>query len=424
MSGVATDMVGRPVAIIGAGVSGLALAIRLRQAGRTVEVFEARDEEAIGDGAFLTLAPNGINALRALGLAERIAARGIPTIGFEILNAAGKRIARLDEREGQRRAGASSVTLRRCDLLDTLLAEAKRAGAQIRFGHSLSGFEHDRDGVKLHFANGATTTAEWIAGCDGVWSRTRRLAFPDAPDPVYTGLTGTGGFLDLPDVAPTDGFMRMVFGGHAFFGYIKEGDGPVFWFDSFALDEESVIARPDPARLAALTRELHATDPAPVRDIAANVRSVPRAYPVFDMAHLPRWHDDRIVLLGDAAHAVSPHAGQGASMAIEDAVVLAACLGANKIPSRAFAAYQGLRRDRVERIVRMSRRRGSEKQVQGRFRLFLRDLILPLVVPVMAYWQRDVTLYRADLDPLVKPRWGFKRRRPVRDDRPVWWPAP
>ncbi|BCH27917.1 FAD-dependent oxidoreductase [Mesorhizobium sp. L-8-3] len=404
MTGAGTAEAGRQVAIIGAGVSGLALAIRLLQTGWTVEIFEARGEEAIGDGAFLTLAPNGINALRALGLAERIFGRGIPTIGFEILNAAGKRIARLDEREDQRRAGAASVTLKRCDLLDVLLGEAKRAGARIRFGHVLTGIERDGDGVTLNFTNGATTAAEWIAGCDGVWSRTRRLAFPGAPDPVYTGLTGTGGFLDLPSVAPTDGFMRMVFGEHAFFGYIKEGDGPVFWFDSFALDEETAVARPDPTMLAALARELHATDPAPVCDIAAGISQLPRAYPVFDMAHLPCWYDDRVVLLGDAAHAVSPHAGQGASMAIEDAVVLAACLGAHPAPAEAFAAYQGLRRDRVERIVRMSRRRGSQKRVQGRLALFLRDLILPLVIPVMARRQRDVTLYRADLDPLVKPR--------------------
>lgn len=395
---------GGPVTIIGAGISGLALAIRLRQAGREVEVFEARDADTIGDGAFLTLAPNGINALRALGLADGVAARGIPTIGFEILNAAGKRIARLDEREGQRRAGATSVTLKRCDLLATLLAEARRLGADLHFGHTLSGIEHQNGGVTLQFANGAMTKPQWVAGCDGVWSRTRRLAFSDAPSPVYTGLTGTGGFLDLPAVAPTGGYMRMVFGEHAFFGYIKEKDGPVFWFNSFTLDEESAIARPDPAMLTALTRELHATDPAPVRDIAANVQDVPRAFPIFDMGHLPRWHDDRVVLLGDAAHAVSPHAGQGASMAIEDAVVLAACLDAQPAPGLAFAAYEGFRRDRVEHIVRMSRRRGSQKQTRGRLGLFLRDLILPLVIPLAARLQRDVTLYRADLTPLVKPR--------------------
>ena len=148
-------------------------------------------------------------------------------------------------------------------------------------------------------------------------------------EPVYTGLTGTGGFVDMPSVPATDGFMRMVFGETAFFGYIKEGAGPVFWFDSFPLDEEAALAKPDARELAALARSLHAGDPEPIRRITAAVDAIPRTYPVFDMQHLPRWHDDRVVLLGDAAHAVSPHAGQGASMAIEDAVVLAACLPAH-----------------------------------------------------------------------------------------------
>jgi 2-polyprenyl-6-methoxyphenol hydroxylase-like FAD-dependent oxidoreductase len=386
-----------PIAIIGAGVAGLTLAIRLRQTGHTVRVYEARGREALDEGAFLTLAPNGINALRAAGLAERISGLGMPTVGFEIMNGCGRVLAHIDEREAQREAGAASVTLKRSALLHALLDEAEALGAEVLFGHALADLRPLEEGVGLHFANGVVVAAPWVAGCDGVWSRTRRIAFPDAPQPVYTGLSGAGGFLDLPGVPDTGGFMRMVFGDKAFFGYIKQGDGPVFWFDSFPLDEETAIARPDPQALGALTRTLHATDPGPVRDIAAAVSEVPRSYPVFDMQHLPNWHDDRIVLLGDAAHAVSPHAGQGASMAIEDAVVLATCLAASASPAQAFADYERLRRERVERIVRMSRRTGSQKRATGRLALFFRDLILPWVIPLGVRAGRKVQRYRADL---------------------------
>jgi 2-polyprenyl-6-methoxyphenol hydroxylase-like FAD-dependent oxidoreductase len=392
-----------PVAIIGAGVAGLTLAIRLRQTGHSVRVFEARDRKALQEGAFLTLAPNGINALRALGLAERISALGMPTVGFEILNASGRRLALTDERETQREVAAQSITLSRSALLGALLREAEALGVEVHFEHVLTELSRLENGVALSFDNGVTVPAPWVAGCDGVWSRTRRLAFPDAPQPVYTGLTGTGGFVDLPEVPETNGFMRMVFGEKAFFGYMKQGDGSVFWFDSFPLTEEEALARPDPKALAAMTRNLHARDPAPVRDIAAAISEVPRAYPVFDMAHLPNWHDDRVVLLGDAAHAVSPHAGQGASMAIEDTVVLAACLPAEPSPARAFAAYQELRRRRIEHIVRVSRRNGSQKRATGRIALFLRDLILPWVIPLGVRAGRSVHRYRADLDPLVQP---------------------
>ena len=371
----------RPIAIIGAGIAGLTLAIRLRQIGRSVSLFEARGREGLSEGAFLTLAPNGINALRAIGLADRISALGIPTLGFEIVSGKGKRLARLDETAAMLAAGALSVTVRRADLLGTLCREAELLGADIRFNYALFGLERQPGGVALHFADGDSCEAEWVACCDGVWSRTRRLAFPGSPDPVYTGLSGTGGFVDVPSIPATDGFMRMVFGATAFFGYIKEGAGPVFWFNSFPLDEEEALAKPDPRQLAALARSLHVGDPEPIRRITAAVDSIPRTYPVFDMQHLPRWNDDRIVLLGDAAHAVSPHAGQGASMAIEDAVVLAACLPVRKSCGEAFAVYQRLRQRRVERIVRVSRRIGSQKRASSPLALFLRDLILPWVIP-------------------------------------------
>lgn len=393
----------RPIAVIGAGIAGVTLAIRLRQIGRSVSVFEARGSEGLSEGAFLTLAPNGINALRAIGRADRISALGSPTLGFEIVNGKGKRLARLDETAAMLAAGALSVTVRRADLLGTLCREAELLGADIRFNYALSGLERQPDGVALHFANGDSCEAEWVAGCDGVWSQTRGLAFPGSPDPVYTGLSGTGGFVDEPSIAATDGFMRVVFGATAFFGYIKEGAGPVFWFDSFPLDEEEALAKPDPHELAALARSLHVGDPEPIRRITAAVDSIPRTYPVFDMQHLPRWHDDRTVLLGDAAHAVSPHAGQGASMAIEDAVVLAACLAVHSSCGEAFAVYQRLRRQRVERIVRVSRRIGSQKRASSPLALFLRDLILPWVIPISARASRGVHRYRADLDPLSRP---------------------
>jgi 2-polyprenyl-6-methoxyphenol hydroxylase-like FAD-dependent oxidoreductase len=392
------------IAVIGAGVAGLTLAILLRRAGRQVTVFEARGREQLAEGAFLTLAPNGVNALRPVGLAEKVAALGMPTIGFEILNRSGRRLALIDERQSMRAAGAESITIRRADLLGALAAEAEAQGVELRFNHAVETLRREPERLVLGFTNGASVNAAWVAGCDGVWSKTRRLVFPGAPDPQYTGLTGTGGFVDLPAVPATNGFMRMVFGEKAFFGYIKQGDGPVFWFDSFPLPEEEAVARPNPQALAAMTRILHATDPHPIAEIAAAIDSVPRGYPVFDMAHLPRWHEDRVVLLGDAAHAVSPHAGQGASLAIEDAVVLAACLDARPGIDQAFAAYQALRQARAEHVVRISRYTGSQKQVTSRIGLFIRDLVLPIFIPLGARQTRAITRYRADLTPLE--RWA------------------
>src|SRR5262245_39118151 len=130
-----------PFAIIGAGVAGLTLAIRLRQSGRQVHVFEARSSAALAEGAFLTLAPNRVNALRAVGLAERISSLGVPTLGFEIMNGSGRELAHIDEREAQRAAGATSVTLKRSALLYGLLDEAEELGVKVHFEHVLTGLK-------------------------------------------------------------------------------------------------------------------------------------------------------------------------------------------------------------------------------------------------------------------------------------------
>src|SRR5690606_5732559 len=109
----------------------------------------------------------------------------------------------------------------------------------------------------------------------------------------------------------------------------------------------------------------------PVRDFTA--------HGVYDIASLPRWCDGPVALLGDAAHAVSSSSGQGASMAIEDAVTVARCLRDVPGPDEALRRYERLRRGRVERIVAEGRRRGDDKLATGRLRVLLRDLMLPLV---------------------------------------------
>jgi 2-polyprenyl-6-methoxyphenol hydroxylase-like FAD-dependent oxidoreductase len=153
------------------------------------------------------------------------------------------------------------------------------------------------------------------------------VVFPEYPKPHFTGLIGTGGITDAP-VPDTGGVMRMTFGNNAFFGYLKAEGRPVYWFNSYAagVGENGKIA--DPSGYAKETRALHLDDPSPNAEILEHVDGIERSYPLYEMPKLPCWHKGRVVLIGDAAHAVGPHAGQGAAMAIEDALVLAASLEA------------------------------------------------------------------------------------------------
>jgi 2-polyprenyl-6-methoxyphenol hydroxylase-like FAD-dependent oxidoreductase len=128
-----------------------------------------------------------------------------------------------------------------------------------------------------------------------------------------------------------------------------------------------------------------------------------RYYPINDLPPLATWHTQRVVLLGDAAHAVAPHAGQGASMALEDAVVLAACLEDSTKPSAAFKRFEFLRKDRTRTVMEVARRNGARKLASGPISIFLRDLLLPFVLPLGARQARRIASFRVDQAPLALP---------------------
>jgi 2-polyprenyl-6-methoxyphenol hydroxylase-like FAD-dependent oxidoreductase len=195
----------------------------------------------------------------------------------------------------------------------------------------------------------------------------------------------------------------MTFGNEAFFGYIKSKDRPVYWFNSYAADERRVATIEDPLTYAAGIRALHVTDPFPNAEILRHVATIDRHYPIFDMPRLPAWSRGRVVLIGDAAHAVGPHAGQGASMALEDALVLAACLSEQPDARQALRQFETLRRDRIDSVVRMTARNGSQKRASGRIALFMRDLLLPLFIRIGTRAARQAFAFRVDLTPLARP---------------------
>jgi 2-polyprenyl-6-methoxyphenol hydroxylase-like FAD-dependent oxidoreductase len=219
---------------------------------------------------------------------------------------------------------------------------------------------------------------------------------------VFNGLIGSGGIVDVPNVAPTGGLMKMTFGRRAFFGYIKAAGGPVYWFDSYPSATETTRVE-DPVAFARFLQSLHRDDPLDNRAIIAAEHSVRRAYPDYDIPSLSQWHTDRIVLMGDAAHAVTPHSGQGASMALEDALVLAACIEAEASPTVAFRRFEALRRARVEAAVALGRHGGQQKKAQSWLSLRLRDLILPLLVPLGQKAQEKLFAFRADRSPMSPP---------------------
>lgn len=390
-----------PVGIIGAGIAGLTLALCLKKQGHDPVLFEMRGREAlVTEGAFITLAPNAINALRMTGLADIVAESGLITTGIELLDERGRRLGYAEQADHPQAFGAPSVTIARGVLMEILATACEACGVAIHYRTSPTDIDDLRDRVRVKTDDGRHHVFGWLAACDGLRSRTRRHAFPEAPRPKFTGLIGTGGIASADDVASTGGTMRMVFGHCAFFGYLKQGNGPVYWFNSYPAQKPD--AGHAPSFYVERLRLMHRADAPVVDAILKHVPQIARDYPIFDMPPLPSWHRGRIVLLGDAAHAIGPHSGQGAAMAIEDAVALTACVGLEGNITQAFRRFEIMRRARVEEVARVTARNGGQKRASGWFGRLVRRVMLPLVLPVGIRAGRALLTYRMDADPAVK----------------------
>ncbi|GAB3340394.1 FAD-dependent monooxygenase [Larkinella ripae] len=396
----------RKALIIGCGIAGPVLALFLQEAGIDAEIYESQTAGMDEAGAFLNLAPNGVNVLKTLGIDHLLEAKGFHSAGMAFFNADGKPLAQIDSRDEVARFGSRNVMMKRGQLHRILRDEALRRNIPVQYGKKLSGFrQHGFQRVTAYFEDGTEATGTFLIGCDGIHSRTRQLLFPNGPQPAYTGMVDCGGFARCdPAALPATGAMQMTFGKKAFFGSIAKADGEVYWFSNVAWPTE-----PQRDELKAISDDdwrhrllqNHASDHEP---IPAIIRATPGAigkWPVYDLPSLKTWHKGAVCLIGDAAHATSPHSGQGASLALEDAAVLARCLRDAFDTERAFAQFESLRKERVEKIVQQARRTGNGKMVSNPVAVWLRDLMLPFFIrmgakasePVLAYqvnWEQEV----------------------------------
>jgi 2-polyprenyl-6-methoxyphenol hydroxylase-like FAD-dependent oxidoreductase len=358
--------------IIGGGVAGPVTAIALQQAGIDATVYEAYDRTADGVGAFLTLAVNGMAALRELGLGDLVRGKGFDTPSM-VAEMDGRRLVEFSF-GAPLPDGTHNQTITRADLYGVLRDEAVRRGVPIEYGKRLVHAESTQDGVVATFADGSTATGDLLVGADGLRSVTRTVIDPGAPAPRYVPLLNAGGYARGVRLDAEPGVMHMFFGRKCFFSYVVRPDGEVWWFANPPQPAElpaSELAAITPAQWRQKLRDLFAGDDFPALDVIDATEHIFSGWNTYDFPTVPVWHRDRMIIIGDAAHATSPASGQGASMALEDAVTLAKCLRDLPDVPAAFAAYENLRRTRVERVVAQGKRNGDGKAMGRVGRLFL-----------------------------------------------------
>ena len=373
--------------IVGAGIGGLATAIALRNIGMTPIVYE-RAPELREVGAGLALWANALHALDHLGVAKAVQALGVPPAQVTLRSLQGETLFSIPRAELERRAGGASMVVHRAELLAALLA-ALPAGV-VQLGVTCTGFTEDASGVTISLAGGHTIHADLLIGADGLHSIVRATLF-GPQQPRYAGYTTWRAVVPFERAAP--GFAE-TWGHGAWFGNAPLSNGRVYWFAAQKLPEHA----PEPAggwKQALLSRFRGWPEPAEaiiaVTDEAALLR-----HDVYDRPPLRRWSSGHVTLLGDAAHVMTPNIGQGACLALEDAVVLARCLHqARDIPS-AFRRYETERIARTTPLVRQARLAGKIAQMSHPAACAVRDRVVKHVLSRVQARQIGRTMgYRA-----------------------------
>lgn len=389
----------RTAIVVGAGVAGSATAVALQKAGISATIYEARDDGGDATGIMLTLGSNGIDALRSIDAGSAVDDLGFATGAVVLRNHAGRVLGR-SVITGSGPGSPSSRTVRRADLNRALQEHAVDRGIRVERGRRLVDVRTGPDGVVAVFADGGTAQADLLVGADGVHSTVRRLIDADAPSPRYSGLITTGGYARGVDVGIAPATYEMYFCRRAFFGLAHAPDGAVWWFVNVPHPREPArgeLAATPPETWRERLAALFDGDAGPAQDLVAATPELAPMTPIHTMPRVPTWHTDRAVVLGDAAHAPSPTSGQGASLAIEDAVVLAAQLRQPTSATAAFDRYERMRRPRVEKIVRAAARINQSK-APGPLGRVARDALLPLVLRMTADSRANREVYDHHLD--------------------------
>lgn len=389
----------RTAAVIGGGIAGHTAALALHKAGIEATVYEGYSSSAEKIGGAIALAANGVAALKVIGAESAVLDHSYPI---------SRQVTRIGTRTIQMPSlpdlPAMRIVLRQ-DLYGALQELAAQRGIATYYGKRLVAADQHGAGATAHFEDGSSAGVDLIIGADGVHSTVRNLIDPAAPGPRYTGLLAVDGRSDL-DAGEAD-VMSFAFGSKAYYLFWRHPDGGTVWGAN--------LPRPTPMSVRdaravgsdqwrATLLETYGSDVPGgelIRRTAPDRLNATGA--LYIMPSVPHWSRDRLVIIGDAAHAPSNSSGQGASLAIESAIELAKCLRDASSVQAATAGYEALRRPRVERIAKQASRINRTK-APGRLGQVVAASIMPLVMAAAMRPEKifgPTLRYRIDWDAVV-----------------------
>jgi 2-polyprenyl-6-methoxyphenol hydroxylase-like FAD-dependent oxidoreductase len=349
--------------IVGGGVGGMCAAIQLAKQGVAVELVEVNPNGA-PDGAGITISGPTLRALREVGVIDEVLRLGGHWNAVDVCGPQGDVKVTVPIQPAQGAEGLPGAGgIMRPVLADILGHATQRVGAQVRLGVSFKTLAQDEAGVDVQFTDGSNGRYDLVIGADGVNSSVRKLVVPDFPGPQFTGQGSWRA------VVPRWRENSTIYMGAT----TKAGMNPISATECylFVLDRREGMDFIDPAawpgKLAELLEEFggHIGE---IRDglRAGTLKDAKLLYrPLAGHMIQGPWHRGRIVLLGDAVHATTPHLASGAGIAIEGALVLAEELARRHSLEGALLAYAGRHYDRARLVVTASGRMGQIEQHGG-----------------------------------------------------------
>jgi 2-polyprenyl-6-methoxyphenol hydroxylase-like FAD-dependent oxidoreductase len=354
-------------AILGAGIGGLTLALALTRRGFDATVYE-RAPVISEIGAGLLLSPNAVSILYALGLKDGLAGISVSTPLWQVLNTKGKALSQIRPEIRH----IPGISLRRADLQQLLVSHL--GSNALSLGHEAVGISTSGDGQPtVDFENTKSATSELVVVAEGINSQARNVFFKDTIK-IPSQYVGWRAMVDFVPKGWEAGTVTETWGRGMRFGIAATGSGRCYWYASANRGPDQATSIEErKTLLLRLFAEWHH----PVVDVLAATPGDQILENIIAERPVPNdWHKDGVVLLGDAAHAMTPNLGQGAAMAIEDAWELSECLASQSNLAGALSCYGQRRRRRVQMVQWVSRLVGLAIQTESPLLSACRDVLV------------------------------------------------
>jgi 2-polyprenyl-6-methoxyphenol hydroxylase-like FAD-dependent oxidoreductase len=360
------------IAILGGGIGGLTLAIALQRKYIDVVVYESAPQwKPLGAG--LGLAGNAVKAFREIGIEQDVLKEGKVIKNVVLRNKKGKALISTDSEEVSRRFGVvNNFAIHRADLHNVLIGKLKSGTVQL--DKLCVDFEQSADGVTITFKDGTKSQADYLVAADGIHSIARKKLVGTGKT-RYAGYTCWRGVTDNLPAGFNPDETSETWGQGARMGIVPLTKDRVYWFACVnAAANDPMMRSLGPVDLLAFFGDFHA----PIPDIIKQTNKI-IWNDIIDIEPIKRFAFGRVVLMGDAAHATTPNMGQGACMAIEDAVVIANLVESCPDTEEAFRMFEEKRIRRTTKIVNDSWQLGKMAQWENPLMTSLRNMAISLV---------------------------------------------